>query len=143
MKRLTTLVVLLLSSVLYGCTLYVPPDAADRTSATVTIVQPKSRLTRVAISRIDEKLTSPRAALAPTAISNQYRISAGKHTFQIRFMQGMSEGTIALWLVAEPGREYRLHTQDAGYRFTAWFEDAATQLPVGGVVGSSDEPSLP
>jgi hypothetical protein len=60
---------------------------------------------------------------------------------RIEYAYGYAYDRADIWLVADPGKTYRLKWDWYEYKFRVWFIDDATGTPVGGVVGSQDEPS--
>lgn len=89
-----------------------------------------------------------------TSFSKGYNLlEPGKHTIQISnaFASfGMVSCYLNLWLVAEAGKKYVVKSEciveqnkgdnTSSRYFRCWIEDASSGKPVGGFVGSSDEP---
>ena len=67
-----------------------------------------------------------------------YFVTPGKHT--VLAISGGLENQMALWILAEPGKEYLLRMESGYGAFRMWFEDASNGRSVGGLVGSDDEP---
>lgn len=65
----------------------------------------------------------------------------GKHVVRIGLTNGLGDCWFNLWLVAEAGKKYVAKQETSFREFRVWLEDAQTGAPVGGLVGSDDEPA--
>ena len=65
-------------------------------------------------------------------------VTPGRHTINLKVHMGLRYGRADLWLVAEPGRTYRIVTDTHRLGFTVRLVDDATGRPVGGHVGEDD-----
>ncbi len=70
------------------------------------------------------------------------RLTAGKHVVSVSCgVYPLQTGIVDLWLVATPGGRYRLVcVMLSSTKAEMHLIDAATAIPVGGIVGSDDEP---
>lgn len=64
----------------------------------------------------------------------------GKHKIQAKIEYPLSFAHSQIWLVAEPGETYILKALSKGYAANMWLENERTGQPVGGFIGSDDEP---
>lgn len=67
----------------------------------------------------------------------------GKHSLLVQYVHMNLRGNGKIWLVAEAGRSYTVQALRKGYSVLFVAVDDVTKKPVGGIVGSSDEPKVP
>lgn len=126
---------------LCACAIYQPPQLpADQ----VAIVEPPVPQwgNKLYVDRIDGLPPDVPTAMHPGTggtYSKAITLAPGKHTLRVKAQLGLHYGFADIWLVAEPGRTYRINKDSHGYTFSAWFEDESGRK-IGGVVGSDDEP---
>ena len=76
------------------------------------------------------------------AVVDEVVLAPGKHRVGYTAMKlGGGFAQVELWFVAEPGKRYVSRSRMETYGAFVWIEDAATGQPVGGVIGSDDEPA--
>ncbi|HEX4895671.1 MAG TPA: hypothetical protein VFV11_05005 [Solimonas sp.] len=140
MKKTIQQCLLLTVLAMAGCATYQP--AGPRTEQTAILaLHPPGGMRQISFKEVDGKPLTLASALGLTRARAPVILAPGKHTVRVHFRAGFPlEGSAKLWLVAEPGGSYLVHCDSAGYRFRCWIEDSRSGRPVGGFVGSGDEP---
>lgn len=96
------------------------------------------------IHMIDAQFAFPLGEFATPGIScgeQPKTLTVGKHIITACTRRGGSYIQTRLWVVAQVGETYTLHFKlDAAAGMKAWITDDHTGQPVGGDVGSVDEP---
>lgn len=67
-------------------------------------------------------------------------VRPGRHNLGVLFSHMNSSASAALWVDAEAGRTYTVHTELRGYDIRFWLTDSTTGRPVGGIVGRGMTP---
>lgn len=117
-----------------GCATYQPP--ALEASQAATIVPSESRAGHwVSIERIDGVAPNAGVALALAPYRSPLVVAPGRHTLNLKVHMGLRYGFANLWLLAEPGRTYRIVADTHSLGFSVRLVDDATGRPVGGPVG--------
>jgi hypothetical protein len=70
----------------------------------------------------------------------EVRVRPGRHNLGVLFNHMNSSASAALWVDAEAGRTYTVHTELRGYDIRFWLTVSATGRPVGGIVGMGTVP---
>lgn len=113
-----------------GCATYRAPQGED--AATL----------KVAVRNLGITIVDGEATCSVIRVEGvpKVRLSSGKHSIHAIAMLGgyFAEGD--LWFVAVPHGEYELQYRLKDMRVAFWIVDTSTELPVGGVKGSDDEP---
>ncbi|GFE79591.1 hypothetical protein GCM10011487_15910 [Steroidobacter agaridevorans] len=132
---------LLFPLLLAGCAVYEAPKLPTDQLATLSFEQKPSGLFAtgsVALAKIDGK--APSGSTWILRHRSPISVAPGKHTIELSYVVGIANGIMSLWFVAEPGTAYVVRGDSAGYTFRLWIAEERTGRPVGGIVGSSDEP---
>jgi hypothetical protein len=97
---------------------------------------------KISITRIDE--TSGYNFISDVVMGRNGAVSVavlpGKHTVKAHIQMGSAYVDGAVWWISQAGRNYELRGSFIGYDATIQVIDLKTGRPVGGVVGSADEP---
>lgn len=130
---------LLACSMLAGCAVY---DLPDLPPEQIALIAPPSKKWGhgLHIVKIDGRPPAATSSLILVNTAKPVVLAPGKHVIRVRGQLGLTEAIAELWLVAEAGKTYSLERRTDGYTFRIWFVDDETSAPVGGVVGSDDEP---
>ena len=147
-RRATLLVVVFVISLCDGCAapsvqMYDGPALTTDKQAVVKVAKRNRTTLRgtLGIVRVDgsmtvntaEYLINPKWAASVTVLP-------GKHTILVKRESAMFYSIGEFWFVAEPSKEYVVNADDRGYGVRMWIEDETTGKPVGGILGSQDEP---
>lgn len=83
----------------------------------------------------------PMPPLAENVGVEEVVVEPGKHVLLLEYTHKLVSAHVSLWLVAEAGKTYTAKAAGfTGYKVAMVLVDDATQQPVGGIVGSLDEP---
>jgi hypothetical protein len=131
---------LMISTLLTGCATYQPPNLPREQTAVLSLLGSGRFLQMIEFKYVDGKPLTTASALGFSKARRPVVLAPGKHKVAVRYLSGLSEGYTELWLIAEPGGFYELPCRSEGYKFICWIQDKETKKPVGGRVGSDDEP---
>ena len=143
----------LISLLFYGCALpkaqmYQGERVEDRKQAVIRVEQLKEDFSKVGILIVDgEWVFKYITEFSTSNLVGEVYVLPGKHTIVtsmvIRYHFLFEAHTSSnLWLVAEPGGKYVVKTvlKERPVQIQMWIENERTGKPVGGIVGSDDEP---
>jgi hypothetical protein len=105
----------------------------------------KEDFSKIGISKVDDEWVFKYITTFSTSdLVSEVYVLPGKHrivtSMAIHHFLFTSHARSNLWLVAEPGGKYVVKTVLKGRRVQMWIENERTGKPVGGIVGSDDEP---
>jgi hypothetical protein len=147
-KGKVLLVTLLLVLVVFGCTtsypkvrMYGGDELAPDKYATVRAERKENEI--VSIGRVDCEATQGVLARLFNGghWADEVAILPGKHRLILQSVRDGLRSVGGVWVVAEAGERYVVHTQAIGYEVHMWVEHERTGRAVGGRVGSADEPA--
>ena len=129
------------TSILFNaCSVYQPPQLSADQMAVLTF--PEWHIGDfIELQRVDGKPLTTFSAFGLSSYDDPITLAPGKHTIRVRMTFAGHRATFNLWLVAEPGKTYKLMKAEQRFRFSMWIVDIASGKPASGAVGSKDEPA--
>lgn len=115
--------------------MYDGPEVSPDKRAVIKISKETDGVTRMI--QIDNKKTF---FLLAFTTPEQVQVLPGKHNINVMVQCLLGAASSDIWLVAEAGETYVVKSKIKFDLVRIWMENERTGLPVGGIVGSSDEP---
>lgn len=112
-------------------------DADSQLGPSATVIVPEG----VLVYEVDGKDASG-GSYFNVKTASQLKLAPGKHVLRYGIEGPYQKfGSTKVWFVAQQARVYVVRFDADFYGFRTWIEDKESGQKVGGVVGSSDEPS--